>query len=232
MSRARSSRLRPPIFAANPSRGTAARTAWRSSAERNPTRSHAAALACVVEQTRAKRGQGDNIFARPDIGAAHLHIALEPNFREKGRKMVGPVGNRGAFARQLGQSSFQQVAERSPGHIVIDVAALDEIERHIERIIDVASNPMPGSKTKGSMPVRSRSVSVQICERIDRKPLGLPSVKGELANSAVIIGCRPEPAAFSRPCRLPRRNRYWSARWRCETSCRGRARRPWACSAP
>ena len=39
------------------------------------------------------------------------------------------------------------------------------------------------------MPQRSGSVSVQICERIDRKPFGLPSVKGELAKSAVIIGC-------------------------------------------
>ncbi len=39
------------------------------------------------------------------------------------------------------------------------------------------------------MPARWLSVSVQICERIDRKPLGLPSVKGELANNAVATGC-------------------------------------------
>ena len=39
------------------------------------------------------------------------------------------------------------------------------------------------------MPLRSGSVSVQIWLRYDRKPLGLPSVKGELANSAVAIGC-------------------------------------------
>jgi|GEM_PF-6741259 len=39
------------------------------------------------------------------------------------------------------------------------------------------------------MPVRSRSVSSQMCERIDRKPLGRPSVKGELAKSAVARGC-------------------------------------------
>ena len=48
---------------------------------------------------------------------------------------------------------------------------------------------MPSSKAQGSMPVRSASVSVQICERIDRKPFGLPSVNGELANSAVATGC-------------------------------------------
>jgi hypothetical protein len=39
------------------------------------------------------------------------------------------------------------------------------------------------------MPARSLSVSRQISERKDRKPLGLPSVKGELANSAVATGC-------------------------------------------
>ena len=39
------------------------------------------------------------------------------------------------------------------------------------------------------MPERALSVSVHICERNDRKPFGLPSVNGELANSAVAIGC-------------------------------------------
>ena len=39
------------------------------------------------------------------------------------------------------------------------------------------------------MPERWLSVSVQICERKDRKPFGLPSVNGELANSAVATGC-------------------------------------------
>ena len=48
---------------------------------------------------------------------------------------------------------------------------------------------MPGSNAHGSMPVRSGSVSRQISARNDRKPLGLPSVNGELANSAVATGC-------------------------------------------
>ncbi len=39
------------------------------------------------------------------------------------------------------------------------------------------------------MPERSASVSVHICERNERKPFGLPSVNGELANSAVATGC-------------------------------------------
>ena len=48
---------------------------------------------------------------------------------------------------------------------------------------------MPSSNAHGSMPARALSVSRQISERNDRKPLGLPSVNGELANSAVAIGC-------------------------------------------
>jgi hypothetical protein len=48
---------------------------------------------------------------------------------------------------------------------------------------------MPGSNAHGSMPERSGSVSRQISERNDRNPLGLPSVKGELANIAVATGC-------------------------------------------
>ena len=48
---------------------------------------------------------------------------------------------------------------------------------------------MPGSNTNGSMPVRRLSVSRHTSLRSDRKPLGLPSVKGEQAKMAVAIGC-------------------------------------------
>ena len=48
---------------------------------------------------------------------------------------------------------------------------------------------MPGSKTKGSIPVRSASRSRQMRERHERCPFGLPSQKGELAKSAVATGC-------------------------------------------
>ncbi len=39
------------------------------------------------------------------------------------------------------------------------------------------------------MPVRALSVSVQTLARAERKPLGRPSTKGELAKRAVTIGC-------------------------------------------
>src|SRR5664279_1037417 len=48
---------------------------------------------------------------------------------------------------------------------------------------------MPSSNAHGISPARALSVSRQISERNDRKPLGLPSVNGELANSAVATGC-------------------------------------------
>ena len=43
------------------------------------------------------------------------------------------------------------------------------------------------------MPVRFGSVSRQMNERCDRRPVGLPSRKGELAKSAVTSGCKAMP---------------------------------------
>ena len=43
------------------------------------------------------------------------------------------------------------------------------------------------------MPVRAASVWRQISERAESSPFGLPSVNGELANSAVITGCSARP---------------------------------------
>ena len=48
---------------------------------------------------------------------------------------------------------------------------------------------MPSSNAQGIIPARALSVSRQISERNERKPLGLPSVNGELANNAVATGC-------------------------------------------
>ena len=52
---------------------------------------------------------------------------------------------------------------------------------------------MPDSNANGSMPARALSVSRQISERNETNPLGLPSVNGELANSAVATGCSARP---------------------------------------
>ena len=76
--------------------------------------------------------------ARPGVGAAHFEIGLEPHFGKNRGEMIGPVRHGGAFARQLRQASLQQVAKACAGDVVIDVAALDEIHRHVERIVDIA----------------------------------------------------------------------------------------------
>ncbi len=44
------------------------------------------------------------------------------------------------------------------------------------------------------MPVRAASVSRQMTERCESAPVGLPSMKGELAKSAVTTGCNASPA--------------------------------------
>ena len=49
---------------------------------------------------------------------------------------------------------------------------------------------MPSSKAKGNPPVRSGSVSVHTSARVEIRPEGLPSRKGELANMAVATGCK------------------------------------------
>lgn len=55
-----------------------------------------------------------------------------------------------------------------------------------EGLVDVA---LEAHNRLERLPQRSASVSRQISERNERKPLGLPSVKGELANIAVATGC-------------------------------------------
>ena len=52
---------------------------------------------------------------------------------------------------------------------------------------------MPSSNAKGRFPARALSVSRHTSPRIDLNPLGLPSVNGDAANSAVAIGCSASP---------------------------------------
>ena len=92
----------------------------------------------VVEQTEAERRQREDALARADVGAAHLEVALQPHLGKDRRQVVGPIGDGRALARQRGEPAFEQVAEARAGDVVIDLAALDEIERHVERVVDVA----------------------------------------------------------------------------------------------
>ena len=51
--------------------------------------------------------------------------------------MVGPVRHGGAFVRVAGQFARHQIAERQARHVDILIAALQEIHRHVERVIGV-----------------------------------------------------------------------------------------------
>ena len=70
-----------------------------------------------------------------------------------------------------------------------DTATLRHVfETEGDDIAGVIIEPVLGN-AQGIMPARALSVSRQISERNDKKPFGLPSVNGELANSAVATGC-------------------------------------------
>ncbi len=99
-----------------------------------------------------------------------------------------------SLAGQLLELAVEQVAERQPGDVVIGVAALDEIHRHVERPVDIALEAETVLEDErrhaGAVGDRCRARS---SERHERKPFGLPSVKGELAKSAVAIGWSAMP---------------------------------------
>jgi hypothetical protein len=90
--------------------------------------------------------------------------------------------------QRIVELAVDEGAERLARHVDVFAAALDEIHRHVERVVDVALEADAVLEHEGSMPVRG-SVSRPDVERNDRKPFGLPSVNGELANSAVATGC-------------------------------------------
>ena len=79
--------------------------------------------------------------ARPHIGAAHLQETLETDLGKDRREVVRPVGQSRPFARHLGQFTLQQRLEIGARDVVIGVAALHEIHRHFERVIDIALEP-------------------------------------------------------------------------------------------
>ena len=75
---------------------------------------------------------------RARIGAALFEVALQPHVGEQRAEMVGPVADFGRDARQpVLQLAVDEGAERNAGDVVVGVAALDEIHRHIERPVEI-----------------------------------------------------------------------------------------------
>src|SRR5438132_1048456 len=74
----------------------------------------------------------------PRVRTRQLEIALQPHVGKNRRNMIGPVRLRGAQIAVAGQLALEQLAEREAGRVDVLVLALDEIHRHIERVVDIA----------------------------------------------------------------------------------------------
>ena len=64
-------------------------------------------------------------------------------------QVVRPIGKRGALARRLAEPAGEQIAKTCSGHVLIVVAALHKIERHVERVVDVALKAHAGFEGEG-----------------------------------------------------------------------------------
>jgi TolB-like protein/DNA-binding SARP family transcriptional activator/Flp pilus assembly protein TadD len=103
----------------------------------------------VVVEPDHQRGQGDDALGRPDVGAAHFEIALEPHLGEDRRQVVGPIRDRGALSRRRGEPAREQIAKARARHVLVDPGALEEIERDVERVVDVALEAHAGLEGEG-----------------------------------------------------------------------------------
>src|SRR5699024_186165 len=92
----------------------------------------------IVQQADPEGGQRANPAPASSVGAAHLEEALQANFGEGGREMVGPITQARLFAGQLRQLAIEERAEAFAGDV--DVPALPEYEvhRHVEHVLAVA----------------------------------------------------------------------------------------------
>ena len=92
----------------------------------------------IIEDAHPESRERTERAPRPRIGAAHFEELLQAHFGEYRGEMIRPVLERGTHARQLRQLAFEKGAEALARCIVIVAVAVDEIHRHIERIIDIA----------------------------------------------------------------------------------------------
>ena len=92
----------------------------------------------IIEQPDPERRQRADPAPRPAIGAAHFEEALEPHLREDGREVIGEIGHQRLLAGERRQAAVEKVAEGLAGDVEIFAVAVDEVHRHIERVIEIA----------------------------------------------------------------------------------------------
>ena len=66
---------------------------------------------------------------------------FDPRFGEDRGQVIGPIAQRRRLARQRGQFALHEVAEALAQRVDILPVAIDEIHRHIERVLHIAFKP-------------------------------------------------------------------------------------------
>ena len=95
----------------------------------------------IVHQTDPKRGQRTKPPPGAAIGPTHLDKLLDSRFGENCGQVIGPIAECRRLARQRGQLPVKEIAERLTQRVHIGPIAVDEIHRHIERVIDPLLKP-------------------------------------------------------------------------------------------
>ena len=106
----------------------------------------------IVEQADPEGGQGAQAPPRAAICATHFDEFLDPGLGEHRGQMVGPIRQRRRLAGQRGQLSLQEIAEALAKRIDIGPVAIDEIHRHIERVVHPSFEPEAVLENEGQHP--------------------------------------------------------------------------------
>ena len=75
------------------------------------------------------------------VGAAHFQELLEPHIGEERGEVIGPIVEGRIFAGKPVETAGDEILERGSGHIDVATVAVDEIHRHLKRIVDIALEP-------------------------------------------------------------------------------------------
>ena len=132
-----------------------------------------AVLRSPVAGDRPGGGEGVGVVDQPDpegwqraepapgaaIGPAHLDELLDARFGKDRRQMIRPVGQERPLARQGGQAAVEEVAEALAQGIDIGPVSIDEVHRHVERVIDPALEAEAFLEDEGQHP---RAIRIEV----------------------------------------------------------------------
>ena len=105
----------------------------------------------VIEQPDPKGRKRHELGIRTCVGAAHLEEPLEPHIGKERGEMIGPIVEGRIFARKPIETAGNEILERRAGNINVAAVAVDEIHRHIERVVDIALEPHASLEHEGKI---------------------------------------------------------------------------------